>query len=656
MGRTSEHTPVVAALARQGRAGIVFHNVPQNPHYVAYAPLPGYPGWAVDVEQPRDLVLALPHGLQNRMALLGVVIVAGMSLLAFADVRRVVRPLARLREAAEQIAGGDLDHPVQVDRKDEVGTLARTFEAMRSKLKTSREEIAAWNRELEDRVAARTRELQAMAEENARLFGVARREERNLASTVDLLSDGLLTLTLDRRILSLNPAAERLLGWTSEEAGGLECTKLLACPGCLDGQARTPCFLEAALESGRTVRGIRTHARRRSGNAFPVSLTAGLGRDETDRPTHFIVTITDMTTEEAYEQQLRKQIRQLSALHEVAQALNLLPLRTVEETSQDIVQRIAAATGGRCRLDLDPGGDGPPETRAASTGSQDGGDGLLHAGLVGEPLVIQGRRIGTLWLDPGPTGFTEGNPTLVSIIASQVAVAVENAKLYEEVRDRGALRRQLLERIVTAQEEERHRIARELHDEIGQALTALVMQLGAITAAPPLDAAALRNRLAGIREMTSQTIGEVRRLMLNLRPAVLDDLGLVPAIRWYAEAYLRPAGVEARVSVVGLEEHQRLPGHLELVAFRLTQEALTNVLRHARATHVTITLERKNGTLALSISDNGCGFDVEKRRMPGQRGGWGLVGMRERAALLGGSVAVTSHPGHGTHVTVMIPI
>jgi PAS domain S-box-containing protein len=655
VSRPSEHLPVIAALARQGRAGIVFHDLPGYPHYIAYAPLPGYPGWAVGVEQPRDLVLSLPYGLERRMALLGAVIVGGMSLLAFLDVRRVVRPLARLREAAEQIAGGDLDHPVQVDRRDEVGALARTFETMRATLKTSREEIAAWNRELEDRVGERTRALQAMAAENARLFAVARREERNLASTVDLLSDGLLTLTLDRRILSLNPAAERLLGWTSEGATGLGCSELLACPGCLEGHAGTACLLQAALGSGRPVRGIHLRARRRGGATFPVSLTAGLGRDETDRPTHFIVTISDMTTEEAYEQQLRKRIRQLTVLHEVAQALNLLPLRTVEETARDIMGKITAVTGGRCRLDLEPLGDRLPVTVPASAGAGDE-QGRSNAGLLEAPLGLQGRRIGTLWLDPGPTEFIEGNSALVGIIANQVAVAVENAKLYEEVRDRDALRRQLLERIVTAQEEERHRIARELHDEIGQALTALVMQLGGVMGILPPDAGALRERLAGIREMTSQTVGDVRRLMLNLRPAVLDDLGLVPAIRWYAEAHLRPAGIEAQVSVAGLDEHQRLPGPLELGAFRLAQEALTNVVRHARATRVTIDLNRATGTLALSIRDNGCGFDVERRTRPGQRGGWGLAGMRERAALLGGSMIVASQPGRGTSVTVTLPV
>ncbi len=509
IGRPSEHLPVIASLIRQGQPGIMLHTLPHHPHYVAYTPLREYPGWAVNVEQPRDTVLFLPHGLRNRLALLGIVIVAGMSLLAFLDVRSVVRPLARLREAAGHIAGGDLDHPVQEGRRDEVGALARTFETMRTTLKTSHEEIAAWNRELEARVADRTRKL--------------------------------------------------------------------------------------------------------------------------------------------------------NTLYEITQALSLLPLRTLQETAEDVVQRIAAATGGRCRVDLEPRTTAAPEPgETSNVAAPEGEDGHSagedSTGLTGMPLVLQGRRIGTLWLDAGAIGLTKGDPTMIRIIASQAAVALENAELYEEVRDRDALRRELLERIVLAQEEERRRIARELHDEIGQALTALVMQLGTVENAVPRSASPLRDRLAGIRGLTSQTVAEVRRLMLDLRPAILDDLGLVPAIRWYAESHLPPAGIEAQVSVSGLDEHQRFPRRLELVAFRLTQEALTNVLRHAGATRVTISLERQNGTLALSIGDNGRGFDAGRQRKPGQRGGWGLVGMQERVVLLGGALVVTSRPRQGTRVTATIPI
>jgi len=327
-------------------------------------------------------MLSLPHALLNGLLALGAVIVGGMSTLAFFDTKGMLRPLARLRAAAEHIAGGNLDDAVDVERRDEVGALAQAFEAMRVKLRTSREEIAAWNRELEDRVASRTREL--------------------------------------------------------------------------------------------------------------------------------------------------------SAAH--------------------------------------------------------------------------------------------------------------------------AHRRQLLERIVVAQEDERRRIARELHDEIGQGLSALVLQLSAAEGTLRPEADPVRAQLEAIRAQTSSMIEDVRRLMLDLRPAVLDDLGLIPAIRWCAESHLTPAGVGLRIAVSGLDEHERLPHRIELVAFRLAQEAITNVVRHAGARHVTVSLARAGDTLEVVVEDDGRGFDVEPLAVPDEGRGWGLAGMRERVALLGGTLSVTSRPQSGTRVSAAIPV
>jgi signal transduction histidine kinase len=382
VGQTSEHLAILAPLVKPGQTAVALHNVPGHPHYVAYTPLPGYSGWAVNLEEPRDVVLSLPHALRSGLLALGLAIVAGMSTLAFLDTRGVLRPLARLRSAAEHIAGGNLDDAVHIERRDELGAVAQAFEAMRVKLRASREEIAAWNRELEDRVASRTRAL--------------------------------------------------------------------------------------------------------------------------------------------------------SAAH--------------------------------------------------------------------------------------------------------------------------AHRRRLLERIVVAQEDERRRIARELHDEIGQGLTALVLQLGAAEGALAPDAGAVRSQLEAIRGQTSDMIENVRRLMLDLRPAVLDDLGLVPAVRWCAEAHLAPAGIDWRVAVSGLGERDRLPRRVELVAFRLAQEAITNVIRHADARHVAISLARAGSSLEIAVDDDGRGFDGDAAAGPGERRGWGLAGMQERVALLGGTLSVTSQPQRGTRVSATIPV
>ncbi|HLW58609.1 MAG TPA: HAMP domain-containing protein [bacterium] len=148
LGRLTEHMPVVASLIVQSHAGIVPHNVVSHPHYVAYTPLPGYPGWGVNVEQPRDVVLTLPHELQRRMLLFGFVIVTGMSLLAFLDVRSVIQPLTRLRDAAERIADGNLDHPVRVTAKmksaHSPGPLRRCGPPSRRRGRKSRRGTVSW--------------------------------------------------------------------------------------------------------------------------------------------------------------------------------------------------------------------------------------------------------------------------------------------------------------------------------------------------------------------------------------------------------------------------------------------------------------------------------------------------------------------------------
>ncbi|MFN3477644.1 MAG: GAF domain-containing protein, partial [Candidatus Methylomirabilales bacterium] len=157
--------------------------------------------------------------------------------------------------------------------------------------------------------------------------------------------------------------------------------------------------------------------------------------------------------------------------------------------------------------------------------------------------------------------FTEDELRLLHSIGHQIGIAIENARLYEEVQQKEELRRQLLDKLILAQEEERKRVARELHDEVGQSLTALIMSLGSAEEALPAELQPIRDQLAQIRGLTAKTLEEIRRLMVDLRPTLLDDLGLIPAIRWYAETHLTRAGIEPSVEVVG--HRRRLPPLVE---------------------------------------------------------------------------------------------
>jgi signal transduction histidine kinase len=203
-----------------------------------------------------------------------------------------------------------------------------------------------------------------------------------------------------------------------------------------------------------------------------------------------------------------------------------------------------------------------------------------------------------------------------------------------------------------AQETERRSIARELHDEIGQALTVIKINLQAAQGSS--DMASLALYLAdGLRTLEG-TLQQVRGLSLELRPSLLDDLGLVPALRWYVDRQAQQAGVTAHFASHGLEE--RLPPEIEIACFRIVQEALTNVMRHADASQVFIELRHDAEDLHLAIRDDGLGFDVPAALAAAARGeSVGLLGMEERVQLLGGRIEIESAPGQGTEIRVCLP-
>jgi signal transduction histidine kinase len=210
------------------------------------------------------------------------------------------------------------------------------------------------------------------------------------------------------------------------------------------------------------------------------------------------------------------------------------------------------------------------------------------------------------------------------------------------------VRQQLLKKLMSAQEDERRRIARDLHDEIGQALTSLLIGLRTVVDAATLEAA--RGRAEDLRRIAVSTLEEVRRLARGLRPSVLDDLGLAAALERYAADYAQSHGVEVKVEAD--PEGHRLPEEIETALYRIAQEALTNTAKHATAEHVRIVVERQPGGVRLLVVDDGRGFACPE---PDADGHLGLSGMRERAALLNGSVVVESDPGEGTRILVNIP-
>ena len=264
---------------------------------------------------------------------------------------------------------------------------------------------------------------------------------------------------------------------------------------------------------------------------------------------------------------------------------------------------------------------------------------------MGVPLVVEGNTIGIVVVAATHSRFTESELLLLQMVADRVAPAIERARLAESLHESEGRLRSVSRRLLTAEETARRRIAVQLHDDLGQILTAAKITLDTARH-QGMTPGAIADALACLDEATQR----VRDLALDLRPAVLDDLGLSAALRWYVDRWQREAGLAVNLSIDAVPP---LNTTLETVCFRLAQEALTNVARHARATHLWFDLHALGETLELSIRDDGVGFDPEAARTRAMHGAsLGLLGMEERATLVGGEIEIVSAPGAGTSLRV----
>jgi two-component system, NarL family, sensor histidine kinase DegS len=207
-----------------------------------------------------------------------------------------------------------------------------------------------------------------------------------------------------------------------------------------------------------------------------------------------------------------------------------------------------------------------------------------------------------------------------------------------------------VEMIIQAQEAERGRLAREMHDGPAQALSNFILQTEIAMRLFDIDQVKAKEELVGVKTTASSTFQKVRDFIFNLRPMMLDDLGLVPTLTRYVETFKEQVGIEVRLVSTGME--QRFESYLEVMVFRAIQELLSNIARHSQATQVSIQLDSSATGIRVSIEDNGKGFDVEKVT---EKGGMGLKVIRDRVQMLGGTMEVHSTTGHGAHILFQIP-
>lgn len=276
--------------------------------------------------------------------------------------------------------------------------------------------------------------------------------------------------------------------------------------------------------------------------------------------------------------------------------------------------------------------------------------------LVSMPMRHEEQLVGTLCvLTRGQTrAFSDDETSFLRAISDQTAQAIANARLYEALQEEQRARAVLLDKTISAQEEERKRIARELHDDTSQGLTASILSLDAAQMALRTDGSKAEEHVTTGKAIVEQVLASTQRLMRDLRPAVLDDLGLVPAIVSHAEERLKPQGISFTVQGQGSE--RRLPSTMETALYRIAQEAITNVVRHSRASEVLITLDVNDRGVLLVVQDDGVGFDLSSTLATKHGGrGLGLRGMQERALILGGECRIEAAGGRGTVVIVEMP-
>lgn len=270
------------------------------------------------------------------------------------------------------------------------------------------------------------------------------------------------------------------------------------------------------------------------------------------------------------------------------------------------------------------------------------------------PLLAKGELQGILDLfGESPQLFNPNQVALFTTLGQQVGVVIQNARLFAQVRD-GRQRLQMLsQQLLEVQERERRHISRELHDEIGQSLTALKVNLQAVM------------RLSGISTnsryleesigIVQRVLQQVRDLSLDLRPSLLDDLGVVAALRWYIDRQGQRAGFITEFNAQPPD--MRLPADMETACFRVVQEALTNVVRHAVASHVQVSLVQNDAHLELTIRDDGIGFNLNAvRGRSTSETSLGLLGMQERVQLIGGQFEINSDPDQGTEIRATFPL
>ena len=347
---------------------------------------------------------------------------------------------------------------------------------------------------------------------------------------------------------------------------------------------------------------------------------------------------------------LQERIKELTALHKAVRVV-----QDSAKSSSEVLQNIVGL--------LPPAWQYPEATAARIVF---GGREFVTSNFKPTPWVQsapiktnagQNGTIEVVYLEEKPPEvegpFLAEERDLINSLADSVSSYLDRKQAEAALRQTHERLQALSQRLMDVQEQERRHLSRDLHDEIGQALTAVKMNLQTLQRA--IDAPHVAPSLSDSINIIDHIMQHVRDLSLDLRPSLLDDLGLVSAVRWYVTRQAERAGWS--VDILAEDSLSHLPADMAVACYRVVQEAVTNAMRHARASHVSVALHKNDGELSLVVRDDGVGFDVmhaQQRAAQGQS--LGLLGMEERIRLLEGRLSLRSSPGTGTEVTASIPL
>jgi PAS domain S-box-containing protein len=501
----------------------------------------------------------------------------------------------------------------------------------------------------------RRNRLKAAAYDREMALRETRREKEFLTDVLEHASQPFAVGYPDGRLGMCNRAYERLTGYSAKELHGLDWTTTLTPPEWRELEHQK---LEDLHRTGQPVRYEKEYLRK-DGTRVPIELLVHLAKDADGRPEYYYSFLTDITERKRAEDALRKanegleqrvaertaELQEKSRYTRSLLEASLDPLVTISREGKitDVNRATELITGAsRGKLIGSNFADYFTDPVKANAGYQK----VVAAGLVRDyPLTVRHAD--------GHTTDVLYNAVVYRNEAGEVQGVFAAAHDISERKRMEAGHLELLRRLKDAEETERSRISRELHDRLGQDLTGLKLGLQFIRKQGPFTPP-VQQSVGRLEQLTDGLMRDVHRLAWELHPAALDDLGLEAVLRQFATQWSETNKIPVDFHSNGVDT-KRLPIQVETTLYRITQEALTNVTRHARAKRVSVLLERRPIYVSLIIEDDGRGFDATKQ-VPTAQGKLGLLGMKERVTLAGGTFEVESAPNAGTTVFVRVPL